>query len=194
MKSKLYMPYVDYDSDGFFDYNDEEYSKNYISLLYSEYNKYKDTIDDITRKSLNGKVSMLGSRYNSNNAKKEFKTNYKYYEIETDLFDINEDSNIIDYLIENFQKQTMFPLLLKFNNLYNNQDFESELKLWIRNTVKINNSKNIDEVEKFKILPSKDLKIITDRNSKAILEECKILDIFSIDEIAITVNKIKFIK
>lgn len=188
------MPYVDYDSDGFFDYNDEEYSKNYISLLYSEYNKYKDTIDDITRKSLNGKVSMLGSRYNSNNIKKEFKTNYKYYEIETDLFDINEDSNIIDYLIENFQQQTMFPLLLKFNNLYNNQDFESELKLWITNTVKINKSKNIDEVEKFKILPSKDLKIITDRNSKAILEECKILDIFSIDEIAITVNKIKFIK
>lgn len=53
MKCKCFIPYVDYNSDTGFSCDDEYINNNYIKFLTSEYNKYKDSIDLITRKSLN---------------------------------------------------------------------------------------------------------------------------------------------
>lgn len=193
MKCETYIPYIDYDSKNAFDYSNEEYSKNYINILYDEYMKYKDIISDITMKSLNNETTMIGSMKNKKN-ERNYKINYNYYKINTVITDIYGNGNIIDFLIKNFQTGEMFPLILKFEGIEENQDVESEIKMWAKETIKINSSNKLSDSDKIRFSPSKDLKIRTDKNSNAILQECKILDIFSLDEYAITVNKIIFVK
>ena len=71
---------------------------------------------------------------------------------------------------------------------------ESDFKMWVRETNKINSAKGLTEMEKIKYLPVKDLKISFGPNSNAVLEKCKLLDVYSVNTYAVSVNKIIFVR
>ena len=59
-------------------------------------------------------------------------------------------------------------------------DLETDLKMWIKDSLKILNTTKLDEVEKMKHLPKKDFKIDFDDNkSHAVLKNCKFVKLLS---------------
>lgn len=197
MEGILYVPYVDYNSNDTFDYKNQAYDENYMDYLRKEYVKYKFTIDSITQASLvDDRVSMLGSLAN-NKKENNFSNNkihYSYYQSPVKLLDIYNYPESFDKLLYYFRTKEMFPLIIEFSDIQSISELESDFKMWYRETNKVNNARGLSEVDKIKYLPEKDLKISFGPNSNAVLEKCKLLDMYSVNTYAVSVNKIIFIR
>lgn len=196
MEGILYVPYVDYNSNDSFDYMDKAYDENYVDFLQKEYIKHKFTIDTIAEESLHGKASMINSlssdkKYKDNQVKQTY---YSYYQSPVKLLDIYGLPESFDKLLYYFRSKEMFPLVIEFSDIQSIPELESDFKMWVMETNKVNNAKGLTEVEKIKYLPVKDLKVSFGPNSNAVLETCKLLDVFSVNSYAISVNKIIFVR
>lgn len=197
MEGTLYAPYVDYNSTDSFDYQNQAYDENYMDYLRKEYVKYKFTIDTITKASLvDDRVTMTNSLANGRkeNVNQNNKIHYSYHQAPVKLLDIYNDSESFDKLLYYFKSQEMFPLIIEFFDIQKNPELESDFKMWVRETNKINSAKGLTEMEKIKYLPVKDLKISFGPNSNAVLEKCKLLDVYSVNTYAVSVNKIIFVR
>lgn len=197
MEGTLYAPYVDYNSTDSFDYQNQAYDENYMDYLRKEYVKYKFTIDTITKASLvDDRVTMTNSLANGRkeNVNPNNKIHYSYHQAPVKLLDIYNDSESFDKLLYYFKSQEMFPLIIEFFDIQKNPELESDFKMWVRETNKINSAKGLTEIEKIKYLPVKDLKISFGPNSNAVLEKCKLLDVYSVNTYAVSVNKIIFVR
>lgn len=196
MEGVLYVPYVDYNSKDSFDYMDKAYDENYIDFLQKEYIKHKFTIDTVTEASLHGNTSMTSSLANTkkieNNKTKQI--HYSYYESPVKLLDVYGLPESFDKLLYYFRSKEMFPLVIEFFDIQSTPELESDFKMWVRETNKVNSAKELSEIEKLKYLPVKDLKVSFGPNSNAVLETCKLLDVYSVNSYAISVNKIIFVR
>nr|UWD58658.1 MAG: hypothetical protein [Bacteriophage sp.]DAF44189.1 MAG TPA: hypothetical protein [Myoviridae sp. ctNQV2] len=197
MEGILYAPYVDYNSTDSFDYKNQAYDENYMDYLRKEYVKYKFTIDTVTKASLvNDRVSMINSLANNRkeNVNPNNKIHYSYYQAPVKLLDIYSDSESFDKLLYYFKSGEMFPLIIEFFDIQKVPELESDFKMWVRETNKINTARGLTDVERLKYLPVKDLKVSFGPNSNAVLEKCKLLEVYSVNTYAVSVNKIIFVR
>lgn len=186
MKAKLYIPYVDYDSENGFVANIQMNEEEYVKYLTDGYMQSKFAIDSL----MNGNHNF--NQNNTHNKTYDNNNKYKYYEANISLLDINSQEENIDNLIKYFQTKEMFINQLYFDNIETLEDVEEDFKFWYKESKSINDSTKLNEDMKLLSLPTKEFKISMGNNSNAILKECKLLDRFSPKRYAILVKEIIF--
>lgn len=112
---------------------------------------------------------------------------YEYNEVKALITDINDNdlkaSNILSY----YESDEILVLILSINVETLNEDTESEIRSWIKDSMNINNNTNINDDLKILNLPKKNIKIDINNNILYMVN-CKILDNYS----DISHGKIKF--
>ena len=187
MRAKILIPYYDYDNINF-DVNDNYYKGNeYEDTLISSNNRDKDIINDYIL---------------SNNKVHKDSTSIKFFSIKNKANDENllytscycDVCNEYDMKSMSLEDFKMFEnvdnniLIVKFDFNTIEEEFETDLKMWLDEHNKIN-SYDLDDEWKFKNEPFKDLVLEVD-NLKYNLENCKILDSYE-DKFIIFIEKIK---
>ena len=164
--------------------------------MVEEYNANKDIIDHMMRTAFEHNMSI-------NNFKK-VRRKYKQQEIEFGdmrVYVDNKDFNNmeIDELLEHFEKNESFIMIVRLYNvkdLKDDPDVSVNLKMWMRECVRIDRLKRLSTAEKFKSLSRKDIKLSFGKETKmsAILKDCKMVNVYSNNKFALWVDKIIFIK
>lgn len=199
MKATLYYPVVMYD-DSRFDYNGKLEGQEYADYLYSSFNQTNAALSRlqgrdmrIRNDSLYALRSMNG---NSNNKTKRVNDIYTYLPVEVIIRDSEGDDEKIDNIISYYQSEEPFVIIVKFPNKVGelDEDIDSDLKFWARDTRKINSHPTLHPDAKFMALPTRDIRVVFGENSYAVLENCKILEKYGSWEYAILVQKITFTK
>lgn len=193
MKATLYVPYSNGDCvNGFQSDRGEIPAQQYAKLVVDEHYKFRDGIDSTVR-----------ARYSQNmsiNTFEKIKNKYKqqtfyYNDCPCHVYNIEEQDATIDELIRYFQTKEQFILILALQNMKENPDLETDMKMWTRESMKITRAPQLTEEEKILNLPKKDFKIkFIDAKSCAILKECKLLEMRGQHVYAIVVNNIIFVR
>ena len=183
MITSIFIPIIKLKND--FEVQKELDQDTYIKMLNDNYN---ESNFDITNFMQNGVKSdkkytfyqNLNNSFNDNDY-------YEYNEIKALITDINDEdvkpSNILSY----YDADEMLVLILDINIETLNEDCESEIRLWIKDSMKINNNTNLNDDLKILNLPKKNIKININDNM-LYLVNCRILDNYS----DINHGKIKF--
>lgn len=106
----------------------------------------------------------------------------KIYNISGSLCDINE--------LYRIEKTGMGVIIIDINTNEMEDAFESEFKFWKRDSMNINNDKDIDKNERIRFLPVKNLKFEID-NHLFLLTGCKIYCEYSDFKVALIIQNIK---
>lgn len=170
------------------------YDGEYLDYLKSQYVKYKFTIDDVTQSAFKNNTSMINTLGVNKENNHYTSMEYSFYQAPIVLEDIYGYSETFDKLLYYFRTGEMFPTVIKFKDITENEELEGDFKAWKRETDKLKNSKGVSEADKVKYAPVKDLRLSFGQYSNAILENCKILDVLDVNTYAITVNRIIFVK
>lgn len=193
MKCKILMPYIDYNNMNF-DADDNYYSKDgYANALRTNDTMYGETI--YTHINQNGGVLSHLNTYNVgfnvlNQKVSENEEKTAYSSCECQIYDENMSDATVLHLQNCIKSQDVCILYLKLDFDTMEEDFESDLKMWMRSHDKINSYKANDEW-KFDNEPKRNLRInVEDLNIDLI--NCKILEINN-DKIAILAEKIKYV-
>lgn len=143
--------------------------------------------------------STIGMKSNSNNTmsrygiydipqehyeeKEEYtKCSAKIYDISGKLCDINE--------IYKIQKNGMGVIIFELTDQEVSESFESEFRIWQKESLKINNDESIDKNSKLQFLPTKDLRFEIDYHLFE-LSGCKLYLDYGNNRFAIIIQKIK---
>ena len=193
MIATLFVPYSNGDCINGFQYERGTIEKQeYVRIMETEYNKYRDSIDETVRTSFSRNMSINPFQKQNNKYKQQ---TYYYNECNCNVFNIKGENCEIDELIHYFQTKDEFVIILDIKNITSNPDVESDLKQWVRDSNKINNSYKLSEEEKLFNLPKKDFKLkFTKEGSTAVLSECKLIEYQGFGRFAIIVKTIVFIK
>lgn len=202
MKSKLYMPYYDY-NDGAFDVNGNYYNEDdYINAVSTEYNKNKDIIYNSVLDAKNGTGSLIQGndgqtyKFGANIAQNEDKVAYS--ECDAMLYDGNGEDETVDNIITHFAKKEPFIEMLEFDDENCEEEFMCEVSLWIREHNGINKYKDFKGEEWAWVNePKRNIRISFDNNANekvyATLENCKIMDIVGSNAMIIFIERIRLI-
>ena len=193
MIATLFVPYSNGDCVNGFQYEKGTISKQeYVRIMETEYEKYRDAIDETVRTSFSRNMSINPFQKQNNKYKQQ---TFYYNECNCNVLNIKGDNCVIDELITYYQTKDEFIIILDIKNLTSNPDVESDLKQWVRDSNKINHSARLSEEEKIFNLPKKDFKLkFTKEGSTAILRECKLLEYQGFGKFAILVKNIIFIR
>lgn len=193
MIATLFVPYSNGDCVNGFQYEKGTISKQeYVRIMETEYEKYRDAIDETVRTSFSRNMSINPFQKQNNKYKQQ---TFYYNECNCNVLNIKGDNCVIDELITYYQTKDEFIIILDIKNLTSNPDVESDLKQWVRDSNKINHSVRLSEEEKIFNLPKKDFKLkFTKEGSTAILRECKLLEYQGFGKFAILVKNIIFIR
>lgn len=193
MIGTLFVPYSNGDCINGFQYEKGTISKQeYIRIMESEYEKYRDAIDETVRSSFSRNMSINPFQKQNNKYKQQ---TFYYNECNCNILNIKGENCVIDELITYYQTKEEFIIILDIKNLTSNPDVESDLKQWVRDSNKINNSMRLSEEEKIFNLPKKDFKVkFINEGSTAILKGCKLLEYQGFGKFAILVKNIIFIR
>ena len=182
MKTYIYIPTINIKND--FDAKKHIDGASYINMLNANYNESSNDIDAYMN---NGyKANRNYSYYQKVNYNND-KNYYSYNKVESNISDINDNNIDKNEILLYYNKQDMFVLILNINPDTLDEDSESEIKFWIRDSMKINNDQTMDDDLKIISLPNRNLKIEID-NKIFVLNKCRILDNYS----DIKIGKIKF--
>ena len=127
-------------------------------------------------------------RYNfyENKVEEEEKTyskaSAKIYDISGSLCNINE--------LYRIEKNGMGVIIIEIISSDMEDSFESEFKFWKRDSMNINNDKDIDKDERIRFLPTKDLQFEID-NHLFLFSGCKIYCEYNNFKVALIIQKIK---
>lgn len=193
MIATLFVPYSNGDCVNGFQYEKGTISKQeYVRIMETEYEKYRDAIDETVRTSFSRNMSINPFQKQNNKYKQQ---TFYYNECNCNVLNIKGDNCVIDELITYYQTKDEFIIILDIKNLTSNPDVESDLKQWVRDSNKINHSGRLTDEEKIFNLPKKDFKLkFTKEGSTAILKECKLLEYQGFGKFAILVKNIIFIR
>ena len=193
MIATLYVPYSNGDCVNGFRYDKDPISKQqYIKLMETEYNKYRNQIDTTVRTSLSHNMSI--NRFQKLSNKYKAQTFY-YNECDCKVYDIKGNDCQIDELIHYFRTGEEFVIKIDVGNLLKTPDVETDLRMWINESNKIHTSRRLTEEEKLIHLPKKDFKMkFRKEGSMAILKDCQLLESYSYSNFAILVKEIIFVK
>lgn len=110
------------------------------------------------------------------------KASVRIFNISGNLCDINE--------LYKIQKNGMGILIIEIIRTEMEDYFESEFKFWKKDSMNINNDKNLDEDSRIRFLPTKNLKFEIDEHL-FLLSGCKIYHEYEDSKIAIIIQNIK---
>ena len=202
MEVTLYLPYYDY-NDGAFDVNNDYYNEEeYINAVSSEYNKNKDVIYNSVLDAKNGVGSLVkgmdGQTYKFGQKTSQNEEKVAYSKCEGTLYDDEGTKETVDGFIEKFARQKQFLEIVEFDLDTVEEEFESEVSLWVREHNSIN--KYADELGEDWVLakePKRNIKLQFKNNAKqdvyAVLENCKIMDILEDNSFVLFVERITLI-
>jgi len=202
MEVTLYLPYYDY-NDGAFDVNDDYYDEDeYINAVSSEYNKNKDIVYNSVMDAKKGVGSLLqgrdGQTYTFGQKTSQSEDKVAYSKCNATLYDIGGSKDTIDGFIEKFAVQKQFLEIVEFDLNTVEEEFESEVSLWVKEHNNIN--KYINELGEDWVLakePKRNIKLQFKNNANqdvfAVLEDCKIMDIIEDNSFILFVERITLI-
>lgn len=195
MIATLHIPFGYGDCVGGFEYGKEIDQVEYANMLIKDFNDHTAGVDD-----------MMASRFGRNMAANPFqKEKRKYRQQKQEFFCIDcylSDKEFADMkiesLLDHYKKGESFIVVVRFKNVQDikaDPDIEIDLKMWMKETRKIEMADNLTDVEKFKAFSKKDLKL-TFRESKmsAVLLDCKMVSIYSGSKFALWVKSVRFAK
>lgn len=202
MEVTLYLPYYDY-NDGAFDVNNDYYNEeDYINAVSNEYNKNKDIVFNSILDAKNGSGSLVqGSdgqtyKFGQQTAKSEEKVAFS--KCEGVLWDIGGSKDTVDSFIDKFAKQEQFLEIVEFNLDTVEEEFETEVSLWVKEHNNIN--QYVDKLGEDWVLakePKRNIKVQFKNNANqdvyAVLEDCKIMDIIEDNSFILYVERITLI-
>jgi hypothetical protein len=110
------------------------------------------------------------------------KASVNIYDISGSLCDITE--------LYNIQRNGMGILIIEIDKSKMEDSFESEFKFWKRDSMNINNDKDIDKDERIRFLPIKDLQFEID-NHLFLFSGCKIYCEYTDFKVALIIQNIK---
>lgn len=198
----FFLPYYDY-NDGAFDVNNDYYNEDdYVNAVSNEYNKNKDIIYNSMLDAKNGSGSLVqgsdGQTYKFGQKTSQNEEKVAYSKCEGVLFDIGGLEDTVDGFIDKFAKQKQFAEIVEFNLDTCEEEFETEISLWVREHNKIN--QYVDKLGEDWVLakePKRNLKIQFKNNANqdvyAVLEDCKIIDIVEDNSFVLFVKRITLI-
>jgi len=202
MEVTLYLPYYDY-NDGAFDvdnayYNEEEYAK----AMSDEYNKNKDIVYNSMMDFKNGSRGLFegtdGKVYKFGQKTSQNEEKVAYSPCNGKLYDVGGQEETVDGLIEKFAKQKQFLEIVSFDMDTSEEEFESELSLWVREHNKINKyGEKLGEDWVLAKEPKRNLKLQFKNNANedvcAVFVDCRIMDVASDGAFVLFIEKMTLI-
>ena len=192
MKTILYVPYSNGDCVNGFKYDGSITEKQYSALIVNEYNKYRDTIDEV-----------VSSRYAKNMAINPFmkqdnhykQQSYSYNDCNCEVMNMRGQDATINEIISLSRTGDECILILNITNMVKTPDLETDIRMWIRESNHIMNSGRLSDEEKIYNLPKKDFKMtFIDNKNTALLKDCKLVEVYNRNSFAVLIKKISFIK
>lgn len=202
MEVTLYLPYYDY-NDGAFDVNNDYYNEeDYINAVSNEYNKNKDIVFNSMLDAKNGSGSLVqgsdGQTYKFGQQTAQSEEKVAYSKCEGVLWDIGGSKDTVDGFIDKFAKQEQFLEIVEFNLDTVEEEFETEVSLWVKEHNNIN--QYADKLGEDWVLakePKRNIKVQFKNNANqdvyAVLEDCKIMDIIEDNSFILYVERITLI-
>ena len=202
MEVTLYLPYYDY-NDSAFDVSNDYYSdEDYIKAVESEYNKNKDVIYNSMMDYNNGSGRLVqgsdGQTYKFGQQTSQKEDKVAYSSCNGIIYDENGNGDNVDNLIKHFVDQKPFIEMLEFDDTTSEEEFISEVSLWVKEHNSINKYKDYKGEEWAWINePKRNVKMHfinkAGEDLYAILENCKIMDIVGDNSMIVLVEKFKLI-
>lgn len=193
MIATLHIPYGYGDCVGGFEYGKEIDQATYIKQLIDDYNSHKGGVDQMMTTRFSRNISI-------NPFQKEKRTyrQQKQSQFLVDCYFYNKDFEPlkIEDLLKFYQSDKSFVIVVQFKDIRDvkkEPDVESDLKMWMSETLKIERTDMLTDVEKFKSFSKKDLKIsFVESKMSAVLLDTKMVSVYSGNKFALWVNKIRF--
>lgn len=180
MKVTLYIPFANGDAVNGFKYEGEELTaRKYVKMEETEYYGHKDGVDQMVVTSFGNNMAYNPFQKRKVNVKNQ---SYAFHKCEGNVRNINGSEVNTTQLDRLWASKEQFALYVYLNEkeFIMKPDLETDLKMWIKDSLKILNTTKLDEVEKMKHLPKKDFKIDFDDNkSHAVLKNCKFVKLLS---------------
>lgn len=202
MEVTLYLPYYDY-NDGAFDVDNNYYDEEeYIKAVSNEYNKNKDVVFNSIMDAKNGSGSLLmgtdGQTYKFGAQSQQSEDKVAYSSCNGTLYDEKGNDETVDGIITHFAKQKPFLEMIEFDMDSSEEEFETEVSLWMKEHNGINQYKDFKGEEWVWINePKRNVKMHFKNNANediyAILENCKIMDILEDGTLIVFIEKIRLI-
>lgn len=180
MKVTLYIPFANGDAVNGFKYEGEELTaKKYVKMEETEYYGHKDGVDQMVVSSFGNNMAYNPFQKRKINVKNQ---TYAFHKCDGNIRNINGSEVTTTQLDRLWGNKEQFALYIYLNEkeFVMKPDLETDLKMWIQDSLKILNTTKLDEVEKMKHLPKKDFKIDFDNEtSHAVLKNCKFVKLLS---------------
>ena len=200
MKVELYLPYYDY-NDGAFDVSNDYYGdeQDYIKAMSNEYNKNKDIVYNSM---LNGSIGSVqgvdGQTYKFGEKTPQNEEKVAYSSCNGVLYNDTGVAESVDGLINQFAKQKPFVEMVEFDDSSSEEEFISEMSLWVKEHNAINKYREFKGDEWTWVNePKRNVKIHFLNNANediyAIWEDCKIMDIIEGNTIILFIEKMRLI-
>lgn len=203
MEVTLYLPYYDY-NDGAFDVSNDYYKseEDYANMVEQEYNKDKDVVFNSMLDAKNGSGSLVqgtdGQTYKFGQKTAQNEDKVAFSKCDGVLWDIGGSKDTVDGFIGKFAAQKQFLEIVEFNLDTCEEEFETEISLWVREHNSIN--QYVDKLGEDWVLakePKRNFKVHFKNNANqdvyAVLEDCKIMEIIEDNSFVLYVERITLI-
>lgn len=202
MKVNFFLPYYDY-NDGAFDVSNDYYSNDeYSKMVAEEYEKNKDVVYNSMMDVKNGQGSLVkgmdGQTYKFGQKTSQSEDKVAYSSCEGELLDVNGGDETIDGFISKFAAQKQFLEIVEFDLDTSEEEFETELSLWIREHKTINKyGEKLGDDWVLAKEPKRNLKLHFKNNANediyAILVDCRIMEVINNTSFVLFVEKIRLV-
>ena len=202
MKVTLYIPYYDY-NDGAFDVNNDYYNEDeYIKAVSSEYNKNKDIVYNSMVDYNNGSRGLVqgvdGQTYKFGTKVAQNEEKVAYSSCGAVIYNEDGKDDTVDGIIKRFVAQKPFIEMLEFDDDSSEEEFMTEVTLWVKEHNSINKYKDYKGEEWAWVNePKRNIKMHfknkSDEDMYAILENCKIMDIVGGNSMIVFVERLRLI-
>lgn len=188
----LLVPYSNGDAEKGFVYSGGDITEQqYSRMMIDTYNKYKDGVREMY-------TERCGYNMAINNFDKEIvkytQQQFFYDETKVNIYNGDGSAMTIDELIGHFQVERPFIMVINMYKMGDNSSLESDMKVWMRECLKITRNPMFSEVEKIQYLSKKNMKIkFDDAKSSAVLYNCKMVDVKNNTTFVFIVEKIIFV-
>lgn len=193
MIATLQIPYGYGDCVGGFEYGKEIDQETYIKQLIDDYNYHKVGVDQMMTTRLSHNIAINPFR----KEKREYRQQKQsIFSVDCYFSDKNFEPLKIEDLLTFYRQDKSFVIVVQFKDIRDvkkEPDVESDLKMWMSETLKIERTDMLTDIEKFKSFSKKDLKI-SFRESKmsAVILNTKMVSVYSGNKFALWVDKIRF--
>ena len=188
MEIELYLPYYDYNDESFDVNNTYKDSNDYINALRNEFNNSSNAVTDFMTGGYNSQSTAYigndGQLYQFADKGSQNEEKVAYTKCSCIIFNDEGMEETVDGMIMNFVKQEPFIMMVERDLDSCDEEFESEMSLWINEHKGINAlTKKMGEEWVWKNEPVRELrgKFLNNANEEicVLFKNCKIMDLIS---------------